>query len=145
MNKEINFANKDFLGMSAMLLSAIIYSSTIVIFKKESNNYSKFETIFYQNLVGAIIFLPFIFINQPFPTVPQISVALIYAILIGLIGFGLFFSALKQIKASTASFLSYTEVISAILFGTILFNEVLTWNIIVGGLLIISSTILIRK
>ncbi|MEA2065169.1 MAG: DMT family transporter [Patescibacteria group bacterium] len=145
LNKEISFANKDFIGMSSMLLSAIIYSSTVVIFKKESNNYSKFETIFYQNLVGAIVFLPFIFINYPFPTIFQISVASIYAILIGLVGFGLFFSALKQIKASTASFLSYVEVISAILFGIILFNEVLTWNIVVGGLLIISSAIFIRK
>ena len=145
LNKEISFANKDFIGMSSMLLSAIIYSSTIVIFKKESNNYSKFELIFYQNLIGAIIFLPFIFLNQPFPTIPQISIATVYAILIGLIGVGLFFSALKQIKASTVSLLAYVEVISGILFGIILFNEVLTWNVVVGGLLISSSVILLSK
>lgn len=144
LNKEISFANEDFLGMSSMLLSAIIYSSTVVIFKKESNNYSRFETVFYQNLIGSIIFLPFIFLNQPFPTLSQISVATIYAILIGVIGFGLFFSALKQINASTASLLAYVEVISGIVLGIILFNEVLTWNIVVGGLLIISSAMLIR-
>lgn len=144
-NKELSFVNKDFIGMSAMLISAAIYAITIVIFKKESNKYSKFETIFYQNLVGAFIFLPFLFINQPFPTVTQSSVAITYAILIGLIAFSLFFSALKKIKASTASFLSYVEVISAMLFGIFLFNEVITLNLIIGGFLIITSTLLLKK
>ena len=145
LNKEISFANKDFLGMSSMLLSAIIYSSTIVIFKKESLTHSKFEIIFYQNLTGAILFLPFIIINRPIPTLPKISIATIYAILIGLVGYTLFFSALKKIKTFTASMLSYTEVISGIIFGIIIFKEILTLNMIIGGILIIMSTTMIKK
>ncbi|MFO7977682.1 MAG: DMT family transporter, partial [Bacteroidales bacterium] len=63
INKEISFGNQDFVGMAAMLLSAIIFSMTAVIFKHKLKDYGKTETIFYQNLLGAIIFTPFIFIN----------------------------------------------------------------------------------
>lgn len=145
LNKEFSFADNDFIGMTAMLISAFVYSLSFIIFKKESEKYSKWETIFYQNLVGCFLFLPFLFINKPLPNLNQVSVVTVYALLIGMVGFGLFFSALKKIKASTASSLSYFEVVSAILFGIIFFKEVLTWNVVVGGLMIVVSTILMRK
>ena len=49
INKEFSFANKDFLGMGAMILSSAIYSLTVIIFKKESKHYSQYETVFFQN------------------------------------------------------------------------------------------------
>ncbi len=144
-NHKFSFSNKDFIGMTAMLLSSLIYTITIIIFKKELPKYTPIETIFYQNFVGAIIFLPFLFSNKPFPTLSQISIGTIYGIVIGIIGFILFFAGLKKLKTSTASFLTYIEVVSAIIFGIIIFKETITWNMIAGGLLIITSTILIKK
>lgn len=145
MSNEFSIQSKDFIGMIAMLLSAMIVAMATTIYKKESNNYSKFEIVFYQNLVGAFVFIPFIFINTPIPNIQQVSIASVYAILIGIIGFGLFFSAIKRIKLSTASILSYVEVVSGVLFGIIFFNEILTWNIVVGGTLIVTASILLKK
>lgn len=144
LGKQFSFANKDIIGMSAMLVSAAVYSLTIIIFKKVSEDYSKLETVFYQNLVGAIVFIPFIFINQA-PSLFQTGIGITYATLSGLIAYSFFFSALKQIKASTVSFLSYIEVVSAIAFGILIFKELLTWNVFVGGILIIGSAIMLRK
>jgi drug/metabolite transporter (DMT)-like permease len=42
---------------------------------------------------------------------------------------------------NTASFLSYLEVISGVLFGVILFHESLSWNEIAGGTMIILSSV----
>lgn len=145
LNKEFSFSDKNFIGMTAMLISAIIYALTVIIFKNESEKYSKYEIIFYQNVVGFLIFIPFIFINKPLPTLSQTSIGILYGALIGLVGFIFFFSALKKLKASTVSFLSYVEVISAIVFSVIFFQEAITWNMVVGGLLIIIATILIKK
>jgi drug/metabolite transporter (DMT)-like permease len=144
-NQELSFANKDFLGMTAMIGSTLIYSVVVTIFKKESLKYTKLQSVFYQNLVGAVIFLPFLFLNKPIPTPAQAGLTSFYVILIGIIGFSLFFSALKKIKLSTASSLCYVEVVSAILFGIIIFKEILTWNMMVGGILIILSTVLLKK
>ena len=144
-NKEINFGSNDFLGMGAMLLSAIIFSITAVIFKKELKNYSKTETIFYQNLLGAIVFLPFIFINKPLPTLTQTSVASLYAFLVGIVAFLLFFFALKKLKMSHYSLFTYWEVPAALIFSVIFFKEVITLNMIAGGTLIIIVGLLLRK
>src|SRR3989344_5785218 len=87
LHKEFSFSDNNFIGMTAMLLSAIIYALTVIIFKKESEKYSKYEIIFYQNVIGSLLFIPFIFINKPFPTFPQVSLGIVYGALIGLVGF----------------------------------------------------------
>jgi drug/metabolite transporter (DMT)-like permease len=144
-NKEINFGSNDFIGMGAMLLSAIIFSITAVIFKKELQNYSEPETIFYQNLVGAIVFLPFIFINRPLPTVTQTSVASVYGLLVGVAAFLLFFYGLKKLKMSHYSLFTYWEIPAALIFSVIFFKEVITLNMIFGGVLIIIAGLLLRR
>ena len=145
MNKEISFGNKDFIGTAAMLLSAIIFSITAVIFKKELKNYTKTETIFYQNLVGAIVFLPFIFINKPIPTIAQTGVASLYGFLVGIVAFLLFFFALKKLKMSHYSLFTYWEVPAALIFSAIFFKEVITLNMIIGGGFILVAGLLLRK
>ena len=144
-NKEIGFGNNDFVGMGAMLLSAIIFAFTAIIFKRELKNYTRTETIFYQNLIGAIVFLPFIFINKPLPTITQTSVASFYGFFVGIIAFLLFFFALKKLKMSHYSLFTYWEVPAALIFGVIFFKEVITLNMIFGGLLIIIAGLLLRK
>lgn len=143
--EEFNLANRDFLGMSSMFLSAFLYSFTIIIYKKESNKYSKYEIIWYQNLMGTLVFFPFLFVKHPFPSFKQLIVLTGYGSLIGFIGFSLFFSALKKLKASLAVLFAYFQVISAIFLGCLFFKEKLTWNIILGGCLITTSAMLTKK
>ncbi|MBW6452110.1 MAG: DMT family transporter [DPANN group archaeon] len=102
MGNGFSFLSKDFIGMSAMLLSACFYSMTIIIFKSESKKYSQFEIIFYQNLVGSFVFLPFLFRGWSSLSFFKVDIVSVHAVLVGVIGFGLFFSALKNIKVSTA-------------------------------------------
>jgi drug/metabolite transporter (DMT)-like permease len=144
INQPISFTNKDFVGMGFALLSTAIYSLTVVIFKKELDRYSKTETIFYQNIVGAFVFLPFLFINKPFPSYGQITLAVFSQFLIGAVAFFLFFSALKKVSAVAISIATFDSVISVIL-GVLIFHEVLSLNMIIGGVLILLSSIFIRK
>ena len=145
MNKEFSFTNSDFIGMTAMIISAITYALTIIIFKKELVNYTKTETIFYQNLIGAIVFIPFIVINKPLPTLSQTGIGILYAIVAGMCTFYFFFSALKRLKVSHYSLLTYWEVVAAVFFGWLIFGEVITWNMFVGGMLIVVSGYLLRR
>lgn len=144
-NKEFSFANKDFLGMSAMLISASLSAITTIFFKKELTNYSKYQLIFYQNAAGAIIFLPFLLINKPFPALPQVTVASIYSLIVGLIAFILWFSALKKTNASTVAIISYIEVVSALLLSALILKEAITWNMAVGGTIILGVSYFAKK
>ncbi len=144
-DKEISFGNRDFIGMAAMLFSAIIFSITAIIFKKELSNYSRTETIFYQNLIGAVVFMPFIFLNTPLPSSVQVGAATVYGFLIGIVAFMLFFFALRRLKMSHYALFTYWEVIAAVIFGAVFFDEVITVNMLLGGLMILASGILLRK
>ncbi len=144
-DKEISFGNRDFIGMAAMLFSAIVFSITAIIFKKELSNYSRTETIFYQNLIGAVVFMPFIFLNTPLPSSVQIGAATVYGFLIGIVAFMLFFFALRRLKMSHYALFTYWEVIAAVIFGAVFFDEVITINMLLGGMMILASGILLRK
>jgi drug/metabolite transporter (DMT)-like permease len=144
-DKQISFEGNDFLGMSSIVFSSLLYSLTVIIYKKKSKIYTPLETVFYQNIIGAIVFMPFIFVYSNSISGTQFFVLVCFGLLIGVVGFGLFFSALGKIKTSIVSTLSYTKVFSGVLFGILLFNEVLTWGSIIGGVIIVVSTIFIRK
>ena len=141
LNMVLSLGDQHLVGVICILLSSLIYSMTIVMFKKRSLNYDPLEIVWFQNGVGALVFLPFIVLNRPFPMAWQSSLAGCYAFLIGVIGFGMFFSGLKNIDASKASFLTYIEIVSAVAFGVLVFGERLTWNVLVGGVLVLLSSL----
>lgn len=145
LNKEFSFSTNDLLGIGSALLTAALYASTVVMFKKEMDNYQWPELIFYQNIVSFLVFLPFILFTKPFPTVEQAGLASTQAILIGLGVFGLFFYGLRHLKASQASLLSYLEIVSAIILAFLVLGEPITTNLVIGGSMIIASTLLIKK
>ena len=144
-NHLFSFDQKDFYGMTAVLSSTIINAIMILLIKKEIHNYTKMETIFWQNLVAVFIFLPFLFINRPLPTSFQWQTAILYAFINGLVAYYLYFSALKKIPLSTATIITYIEVVSAITFAWIFLKEPVTFNMIFGGMLIISASLLLKR
>lgn len=137
LNSSLTFSSTDFLGTILAILSAIIFSFSIVLLKQVSSEYSKTEMIFYQNFVGGIIFLPAFFI---FPVTNLIHFSLgslQYGIMAGLLAFYLFFIGLKKLSVTNYSILTYFEIIAAATFGILFFDEELSWNIVVGSVLII--------
>jgi len=143
INKNISFQDADFLGMTIMLSSAVIFALTTIIFKKESQYYTKEETVFYQNLAGAVIFFPFVFINKYHPTILQITLGVSYGFWVGVVAFILFFYSLKRLNIAHYSILTYWEVPCAAILGWIFFKESITWNVIVGGGLVVISGVLL--
>lgn len=144
LNKKFSFHDKDFIGMTAMLLSSIIYSFSLLIFKKKTTEYSGLEITFYQNIVGAILCIPFIFM-LPEISIIQLSLISLQGFLVGVMAFFFFFSALKELTSAKASLLSYIEVLSTICISILIFNEPFTWNLLFGGILILTSVIFLKR
>lgn len=144
IGKPFSFQSNDFIGMLAAVGASIGYAITVVLFKVENARYSKNQMVFYQNIVGAILFIPFL-IALPSASLPDLGIGVFYGFLIGIVVFKLFFFGLKQLSAATATTLMYLEVVSAILIGYFILNEPITWNIILGGILIVTSSYLISK
>lgn len=144
IGKPFSFESQDFIGMMAAVAAAIGYALTVIMLKKESSNYSQNQMIIYQNIAGAIVFLPFI-TSFPSAEPADMGIGIIYGIVIGVVVFKMFFFGLKFLPAATATSLMYLEVVSAIFFGYLIFDEVLTWNVFLGGSFILLSSFYISK
>lgn len=142
--KPFSFESNDFIGMLAAIGASVGYAITVIMFKKESHNYSQNQIIIYQNIAGAIVFLPFLS-TLPSAQPAHMGIGVVYGIIIGVVVFKMFFYGLKFLPAATATSLMYLEVVSAILFGYFILNEVLTWNTFAGGALILISSFYISK
>ena len=142
---DFSFSDKDFIGLSSGVFGAFFYACSVIIFKSKSASFDPPETIFFQNLLGAFVFLPFLFFNVPTPTSLDWTLGLTHGILIGVIMFSAFFYGLKYIDASKASMITYVEVISAMSLGYFVLDEKLTINMILGAAIILTSTLLLRK
>lgn len=141
---EFSFNNEDFKGLTSGVLCAFLYACTVVIFKSGSTTFDPYETIFYQNFLGAFVFLPFFIINDPAPRLLDWALGTGQGVIIGIIMFGAFFYGLRHIKASKASMIAYIEVISAMILGYLVFGETLTINMLIGASLIVCSTLLLQ-
>ena len=142
---DISFDNSDFIGLTAGILSALFYASTVVIFKSQTATFKPSETIFFQNLVGTFVFLPFLFFNEPEPTTLDWTLALTHGIVIGIIMFMAFFHGLRYINASKASMITYIEVVAAMSLGYLVMGDKITVNMIIGALIIMSCTFLLKQ
>lgn len=143
--KEFSLSDKDFLGMMSAILAALMYSVTVIIFKSESNNYSRNEMIFYQNLTGMFLYVPFFIKYLPEANFSDVALASCLGLFIGIVGFNFFFYGLKILKASVASSIMYLDVVCAIFLSWVVFGEFLSATMIVGGLMIIFSSYMITR
>ena len=141
----VDVENQAVIGMFAALGSALIYAISIVLFKSESQKYSSFETVFFQNAVGAIIFLPFFLMMDTVPSSRDYLISISYTVVMGVGVFNLFFYGLKRLPASTTSMIMYVEFASAILLSVIWLKENISIMEFLGIVLIISATFFIRK
>ncbi|MFK5973143.1 MAG: EamA family transporter [Flavobacteriaceae bacterium] len=144
-DKAFSFENQDFLGMMAALGAAFFNAVTVVLFKSEVKNYRNFEMLFYQNFLGVFIFLPFFIWGFDDAKIGDMGLGSLYGLMAGIVVFGLFFYGLKYLKAATASTLMYIEVVGAIIYGYWFFGEVLSTNMILGGLLIMTGNFLLIR
>jgi drug/metabolite transporter (DMT)-like permease len=144
LGKPFSFESDDFIGMMAAIGASIGYAITVVIFKSETQNYTKDQLIFFQNIVGAFVFLPFI-VTLPEAKIEHLGTGVLYGFLIGIVVFKLFFFGLKHLTAATATSLMYLEVVSAILLGYFILDEKLTWNTLLGGGCIVISSFYISR
>lgn len=142
--RGLSLSDGDMIGIIAITLSAFVQWYVTVLLKTSLRTYDKISLIFYQCLVGAIVFAPFVFFADVMPNVSQSSLAIGYAFLIGIVWFALYFSALKQLDATVVSILTYLEMVSGIIFAWLILSEPLTLPLIVGALLIVVSGVVLR-
>lgn len=144
-SKVLSLHDRETIGLGCMLLVAIINAGNTIVFKAELARRSRYEVLFFDNLVGAAIFGPLLLRELPSLPLSEIVFGMLYGALIGYLGYMLLYYGLRRIPAAVASVLAYTEAVVACIIGIAFFDEPLTWNLIVGGAMILVSAALVRR
>jgi drug/metabolite transporter (DMT)-like permease len=144
LNLKNNKNNKIFyVGLIAMLLSALTESLTYHFYKQE-NQLNPFDSLFSMYFIGSIIMLLFMKIknknkNDNNLNSDNITKLIMFNIFIGLVAFSAKFYGLPRISTEMYSVLSFIGIISAYVFGYYFLNEKITIYHVIGTLLIMFS------
>ncbi len=138
----------DLYGMTIMMISSLIYSLTIILFKEQGKTRDHYEITFYQNLSAVPLFFAASIIR--FSIVPDslasvnltgIAFACLNGLVPGIFGFVLYFKGMSRMESSKAGQLAYLEVVFSVLAGIVLFHENPGPSFFAGALLIIAAAV----
>jgi drug/metabolite transporter (DMT)-like permease len=133
-----------FKGISYGLGAAVLYAS-VILFNKKMRSLPVYEMTLAELCVASLILFPFIIARNNLHLDNVQIGSLIPMLILGILHTGLayllYFSGLKQIKAQSAALLSYLDPISAVIFGALLLREPINCWQVVGGILILISTL----
>jgi drug/metabolite transporter (DMT)-like permease len=144
IHKGFSFSHSDLMGSGVMILSAFILAISMIIFKGALEDNSEGEVLYFQNTLGALIFIPILLLEIQGVPSRAVFTGLLYGFSVGVLGFGCLFIALKRLPIFQYGAMGYIEVFFGVLFGIFLLGEDLRWNIIVGTILILISSFLSR-
>lgn len=143
--KVLSLHDRETIGLACMLFVALINAGNTIVFKRELARRSRYEVLFFDNLVGAIVFVPFLLAALPSLPLSEIALGMLYGTTVGFLGYTFLYVGLGKIPASLASVLAYIEAVVACIVGVTFFDEPVTWNFLVGGGLIIVSAAMVRR
>ncbi|MGW8312672.1 MAG: DMT family transporter [Desulfuromonadales bacterium] len=145
LHRDFSLQGKDLPGSLFMILSALILAGTMIIFKSTLVTMSETDTLFYQNGIGALIFLPFLVAEIPSASGAHLALGVLYGFLVGVCAFGLFFYALKRLPVFQYSAMTYMEVFFGLLFSLVVLREDMTINLAIGVLMVLSASFLAQQ
>ncbi len=130
------------LGHGSALLAAISGAFASVVVRKVGNGERPVVLILYPMMANFVLMgciLPFVYVPMPGRDVGGIAIIAAFALL----GTSLLISAYRRAPAAVIAPMQYSQIIWATLFGTLLFDEHLTWPTMTGSVMIIFSGIYI--
>lgn len=145
LHRDFSAARNDLLGSGFMIVSAALFAVTALLFKNALAQVKETDTLYFQNGVGALVFLPFAVMEVPSTPLPEVGLALVYGLVVGFVAFGIFFYAMKRLPLFQYSALAYSEVVFGVLLGVVVLGETLTANQLAGAALILSASVLAQK
>jgi len=145
LSQSFSLAGPDLLGSVCMIVSALIFGGTNVIFKQVLTRISEIDTLYFQNGIGALVFLPFLIAEAPHAPLSHLGIGIFYGLAVGFIGFGLFFVGMKRLSLFQYSALSYSEVPFAMLLGIAFKGETMSATQGLGMALIVVGSFLAQR
>ena len=139
---EFNLESSHVQGILLGLLSALCYSLRILILKQHVVNYNGTMLMMYQLLILTIVLAPFLYFMDTSGIKTQFPYLIILALVTTAIGHTMFVHSLKHFTSSTATIMTSALPVYGIIIAYFFLSEIPNKNVLIGGLLIISTVII---
>jgi len=135
-------------GIGYALGGAGLYAS-VVLMNKLIKGLTSFEITLIQLIVATIILLPSILIQGGLNISGMDGIGWFFIIILGVIhtgiGYLLYFTSVSQLRGQSVAMLSYIDPIAAIIISALVFGETMNIIQLLGGILILGSTVPFQK
>jgi drug/metabolite transporter (DMT)-like permease len=141
-------AHSSVIGQAAVILAAIFYAGSAVFARKATQHVAGLARSA-APLVTAAIFIWIIapLVERPF-TIPTLPITWVAALWLGILGSGLamimFYYLIHEIGPTRASLVTYIFPLGGVILGVIFLDEHLSWQLLLGSALIISSIVVVN-
>jgi drug/metabolite transporter (DMT)-like permease len=148
--KQLNFGSKYAIGNMLVFLAIVGNSYYNIGCKKVSARYSEIEMVFYTYVVIVVLLTPLVFYYEPdiFARIPHFTLQTwtgmtLLTVFHNFLSMVLFFKALKILDAMQVALSNYLITFFGLPVAAIWLGETLNSQAIVGGILVLTSTIII--
>lgn len=139
----VPLAPQSMMASGFLLVAALSNAIMLLLFRKAHVQLGGVQKVFYQNLIGSVVFLPFLPMAVSVPYW-KTGVAVACAAVIGICGYAFFFSAMRRMRSSKVALLAYFEILTNIFWAWLLLNEGVIPRVFLGGALILIAAIFMR-
>jgi drug/metabolite transporter (DMT)-like permease len=136
---DFSMDDETVIGVITGVFSAFMIALRNIMQRRYFSTYSASQALFYQTLIVALLL--FAFTDTGFSGVEneQWWLLLLLGVIFTALPHTLFTHGLLYLKAKTASLIACVQVVYSALFAALFLGEWLTWNVAVGGLIVVSA------
>jgi drug/metabolite transporter (DMT)-like permease len=149
VSKDFGASASPLLGQAAVILASFFYAVSAVIVRKATQNTPGILRSAGPLLSGTIIMWIAAFTFESPLKLPQLGITWTALLFMGILGSGfaflMVFWLIHEIGPTRTSMITYIFPLGGVLLGVIFLREQLTWQIVAGGLLIITSLVVSNK
>ena len=135
----------DLRGITFGLGAAVLYA-TVILLNKFIKGVTGIHRTFLQFLAAIVVLIPYVLFTGGVHLGNLDVTGWICLLIVGLVHTGitycLYFTSLKELSGQEAAILSYMDPLVAVVIGVLVLKEPLSWQQLVGGLLILGFTLL---
>ena len=142
---NLGSGGQDAIGIAFGLGAAVLYA-TVVLLNKFITGVTGIHRTFLQFVAAVTVLTPYVLFTSGFHLGNLDLMGWGCLLIVGFVHTGitycLYFTSLKELSGQEAAILSYVDPLVAVVIGVLLLKEPLSWQQLVGGLLILGFRLL---
>lgn len=126
-------------------LGAAVLYATVVLLNKKLEGIAGIDRTLLQLFIAAVVLLPYVCLSEQTVglsfTVPTVLLLLVVGVLHTGAAYALYFTSMEHLSSQTIALCSYLDPVTAIILATVIFHETMSWQGIVGAVMILGAMI----